>query len=270
MPASIDPGACDRAVATFKRFVSLNEDKFAAFRDAHGHYPRLVNFHLAIDDLLPLFSQNRILALTDFLFQAETVLYTSLFYERGSAQDVHRDTPYFTTRPEYRYFGIWVALEDTDAENGPLVVVPGGHLLPELPRSQIARELWPSPEDAPDESLELWEKYQARVHEQTRRLGLVAREIHVKKGDTIIWHPHLPHGGAAINDLTRTRFSLVMHVTPFGAPVYHQKAFFNPAMPLPEAAPWSYKTGGGRRYAAHALVSIGHQAEYKPREFRRF
>src|SRR4051812_35507282 len=80
LPGSIDADVCDRAVATFKRFVSLNEDKFGAFRDAHGHFPRLVNFHLAIDDLLPLFTQNRILALTDFLFQAETVLYTSLFY----------------------------------------------------------------------------------------------------------------------------------------------------------------------------------------------
>jgi len=197
------------------------------------------------------------------------VLYTSLFYERGSAQDVHRDTPYFTTRPEYRYFGVWVALEDADAGNGPLIVVPGGHLLPEVPRAQIAREMWPSPEDTPDESLELWGKYQARVHDQMKRLGLTVREVHVKKGDTIIWHPHLPHGGGAINDLSRTRFSLVMHVTPFGTPVYHQKAFFNPSMPLPETAPWSYKSDGGRRYAAHASVSIAHQVDYAPREFRR-
>ena len=270
VPASVDAKTCDQAVTTFKRFAALNEDKLGPFRDAHGHYPRLVNFHLTIEELMPLFAANSALAITDFLFQAETVLYTSLFYERGSAQDVHRDTPYFTTRPEYRYFGVWVALEDADADNGPLIVVPGGHLLPELPRSEIARESWPQPEDAPDESQELWEKYQGRVHEQMKRLGLAVREVHVKKGDTIIWHPHLPHGGGAINDLSRTRFSLVMHVTPMGTPVYHQKAFFNPSMPLSETAPWSYKSGGGRRYAGHPSVSIAHQVDYKPREFRRF
>ncbi len=89
--------------------------------------------------LLKLFTENKAaLEFQDLLYQQETVLYTSLFYERGSAQDLHRDTPYFSTRPEYRYFGMWVALEDVDAQNGPLMVAPGGHLLDELDREAMA------------------------------------------------------------------------------------------------------------------------------------
>ena len=32
--------------------------------------------------------------------KARTSLYTSLFYETGSEQPIHRDTPLFCTRPE--------------------------------------------------------------------------------------------------------------------------------------------------------------------------
>lgn len=80
---------------------------------------RVVNLHLVVDALATVFSANGALAVCDRFFDAETVLYTSLLLERGSEQALHRDSPAFVTRPEGKYLGVWAALEDIDAENGP-------------------------------------------------------------------------------------------------------------------------------------------------------
>jgi hypothetical protein len=266
-PDSIAPALCDALVARFRELEAAHQDKLASFKSPHGHYPRLVNFHLAVPELFELFSSNReALALQDFLFDAETCLYTSLFYEQGSSQALHRDTPYFCTRPEYSYFGMWVALEDVDEENGPLMVQEGGHLLPELDRPAIARAVIGNG-PLPSDSQELWDAYQAQVVAQGEARALKVKTLPVRKGSTILWHPQLPHGGAPIRDQSRTRFSLVMHTTPKGTPVYHQQAFFAPDTYFSERAPWSYLTRDGRKFAHHPTVSIGHQKDYTPREF---
>ena len=264
---SVSPQICDRIVDRFRTFERVHADKLAPFRLADGHWPRLVNMHLAVPELFELFSHNpQALAVQDFLFGAETCLYTSLFYERGSTQPIHRDTPYFCTRPEYRYFGMWVALEDVDEDNGPLMVMEGGHLLHELDRPAIARSVLGQGAPIPPDSTPLFDAYNQRVAEQGKALGLTVRTLPVKKGDTIIWHPHLPHGGAPIRDPARTRFSFVMHTTPEGAAVYHQHAFFDPQRHFPETAPWKYIARDGRKYARHKLVSFAHQKEYAPED----
>ena len=79
------------------------------------------------------------------VLRCETALYTSLLFERGSQQKLHRDSPLFVTRPEGCYLGVWAALEDTDGENGPLLVVPGSHRLPPLDLHAMASELYGEP-----------------------------------------------------------------------------------------------------------------------------
>uniref|UniRef100_UPI0026191979 tetratricopeptide repeat protein n=1 Tax=Pseudomonas sp. TaxID=306 RepID=UPI0026191979 len=79
--------------------------------------------------------------------------------------------------------------------------------------------------------------------------GLQTKKLHVSAGDTVIWHPQLPHGGSPIRDKDRTRFSLVMHVTPVGVPVYHQSVFFRPSFSFPEKAPWGFREVDGRQIA---------------------
>ena len=89
----------------------------------------------------------------------------------------------------------------------------------------------------------------------------------MNKGDTIIWHPQAPHGGAEILDLKRTRYSLVMHTTPLGVPVYHHNVFFYPSRPASDKAPWQYVEQSGRRYADFRDVSFGHQRPHRLEEF---
>ncbi len=166
--------------------------------------------------LFDLFRCNELaLAVQDYLFEGETAPYTSLYYERGSAQDIHRDTPYFATKPEYRYFGTWVGVvEEIDADaNGPLSVVRYGHRIPEFDRELIARRIFPDLAAIDPASGELFSAYQTELNQAWRERGLVQETLCVRKGDTIIWHPQTPHGGAEIRDLARTRHSIVMHTT---------------------------------------------------------
>ncbi|WP_167792138.1 phytanoyl-CoA dioxygenase family protein [Brevundimonas sp. MF30-B] len=246
----------DAAVAEFRAIEAEHPDLFK--REPDGRYPRLINFHLASPALRRIFTDNeRALAVQDAFFGEPSSLYTTLFYEKGSAQDLHRDTPYFTTRPEHRYLGVWTALEDVDEENGPLMVMRGGHLMPEEHREAIAAEVFPDG-DIPHSSDELWVRYQDKVAASGRERGLKIETVPVKKGDTIIWHPQLPHGGSVIRDPQRTRLSLVQHVTPLNAQVYGLDAFFNPNKTLPSEAGWSYETSNGRSYIDHGVVGIGH------------
>lgn len=198
---------CDDVVAEFSALEKIHSEILK--REPDGRYPRLINFHLAIPKMLHIFSQNHLaLAVQDAFFNAKSSLYTSLFYERGSAQDLHRDTPYFTTRPEHKYLGVWTALEDVDESNGPLMVMPYGHLLPEEDREAIAAFVFPDGK-IPDASDELWVAYQTAVANRGMQSGLIVQSVPIRKGQTIIWHPQLPHGGAPILDVSRTRLSLV-------------------------------------------------------------
>jgi ectoine hydroxylase-related dioxygenase (phytanoyl-CoA dioxygenase family) len=228
--------------------------------DGFGHLYRVVNLHLAVDELANAFvNEVRGLAVCDRFFGARTALYTSLYYERGSEQDLHRDTPYFCTRPTGRYLGMWLALDDVDDSNGPLRVVPGSHTLPPLDVAAMARTLFPDPHAVPSSSADGWACYQGAVQRQCLDKGLTERTIHVSAGDVVIWHPEMLHGGSPHLDQQRSRRSLVTHVTPVNTPVFHMDVFFDPEKQVPAEPPWSYRTLSGREIAVFDSVDFGHE-----------
>jgi len=237
---AVDERLIDEFLTRWKRFkeetIAPHVDKLVEGEDMiGGRYRRMVNMHLVLPELERLFINNRALQVTDRMFGEPATLYTSLYFEIGSAQDFHRDTPYFWTNPGYAYFGVWLALEDTDESNGALTAIKGSHLHPDSfsLRAEIGR-LDPDENGNPKaHSGVLWSNYQKRVQQACLDAGLVPAELHVKKGDVIIWHPQLMHGGAGINDFRRSRNSFVMHVTPKYQIVYAQDKFFDPAAKLP-------------------------------------
>jgi ectoine hydroxylase-related dioxygenase (phytanoyl-CoA dioxygenase family) len=266
---AIPAAECEEMIGKFRRFEAANSAIFVANRNQHGHYPRIVNLHTAMPELAQLFTRNKVwLAVQDALFGAPTALYTSLFYETGSEQSLHRDTPVFSTRPEYLYFGTTVYLERANDENGCLEVMEGGHKLPELDRSALALARYGSLDSIPEWDEGLWKEYQESVVKEGLARGLKVKRLHVNAGDSLIWHPQLPHGGSPIADRSRTRFSLVMHNTPVGVPVYQHSAFFNPKAPRPKQAPWRYTTVDGRRIVdfRHG-VDFGHVNVYSLDKF---
>jgi phytanoyl-CoA hydroxylase len=240
-------------------FKLRHRDAIARNANAFGHLYRVVNLHLAVGSLADAFAGMRpALETCDRFLESPTSLYTSLYFERGSEQSPHRDSPYFCTVPANKYLGVWLALDDVDAGNGPLRVTPRSHALPDIDVESLARELFGDPSKVPASSELAWDRYQSEVQAQCTAHGLTPRDIHVRAGDVIIWHPLLLHGGAPHTETHRSRRSLVMHVTPVGTPVYHMDVFFNPHRQV-QRPKWTYLDCGGRKILRHRSIDFNHQ-----------
>jgi phytanoyl-CoA hydroxylase len=263
----VEQDLCDLTIRKFQEFTRINADYFDPHRDEYGFLQRVINLHLTLPAIFEIFtSAKRTLALQDALFAGPTSVYTTLYYERGSSQDIHRDTPYFTTRPEYNYFGTWFALEDAHAGNGCLEAIRGGHLIPEIDRQKFAREnRGDGIVDAIDPAL--FDAYQNEVSRLCATEGLEKVKLPLKKGDVLIWHPQLPHGGSPIADRTLTRHSIVAHTVAEGTQVYQAEAFFSPSRSLPGRAEWPLVYRDNRAYADHNCVDVMHVAPRNPSEF---
>jgi ectoine hydroxylase-related dioxygenase (phytanoyl-CoA dioxygenase family) len=258
IPASVDERLIDEALTAFHDWKARNSEALKAFCKFDDKLDRIINIQETLGVFKQLFTRNRTaLAVQDYLFQGDTCLYTSLFFEVGTQQAVHRDIPLFWTKPANYYFGTWLALEDTDTANGPLLVVPGSHKLPLLDREAIARRKYANLSDIKDIDEDLWDMYQSSLQKLCSERGLPTLEVHVRKGDTIIWHPLLVHGGAAITDKARTRRSFIVHTTPVHVPVFHNDVFFDPNRRVRKESGWKYETFEGRHLTA-GTMSIGH------------
>jgi hypothetical protein len=252
LPKVFDSDYCGDLIGYVEAFIRNNNIAFDQYRSSNGVLPRFTNLHTLLPKLAHLFTRNPILLeIQDFLFDAPSSLYTSLYYERGSQQPFHRDTPVFATRPEYYYFGNTLYLEGADLSNGCLDVIPGGHLIGELDREALAKSLYGELDDIPQLDNELWIEYQNRVVQRCHDKGLSILSVPVNAGDTIIWHPQLPHSGSRILDFSKTRHSFVFHTVPVGFAVYHQNCFFRPSKAFPAFAHHKYGSFDGRMMMKH-------------------
>jgi hypothetical protein len=130
----------------------------------------------------------------------------------------------------------WHALEDIHPDSGVLTYYEGGHHV------------------APDRGFvgsKKMEGYFAEVESACLSHGLPKRKVVAKKGDTIIWHPELPHGGSEIVDKSKSRRSIVYHYKKTGLPIYGAAAFFGDQSRLSQKDNFRYKDIGGRRYVDH-------------------
>ncbi|HAL23755.1 MAG TPA: phytanoyl-CoA dioxygenase [Stenotrophomonas sp.] len=238
------------------RFKQRNAKAVTRNLDDHQRLYRIVNLHLVVDAMTALLTDNAAIDVCDRFFGEPTTLYTSLYYERGSEQSLHRDTPVFCTSPGERYMGVWTALDAVDDSNGPLRVVPGSHLLPPIDLQALRKKVFGDGPVSPMAG-EGWAGYQDAVARQCEEAGLQAQAVHVQPGDVIVWHPQLFHGGAP-HPSAGTRRSVVMHVTPKAMPVGHMDVFYGQTA-LPEKAPWRYYRRGQREIARFGHVDFGHE-----------
>lgn len=197
----------------------------------NGRNSRLVNSHLASVEIAALFLNPLLLGICDAFFGGrKTCIYTSLFFQEGTKQPLHRDAPVFCTLPESLFLGCWFALEDSRIENGALVGVPGSHKIfhDEYPtRHSIGHERLKHLDEIEFSDNVSWNVYQAYVKSKCDTLGLEVQPIEVCAGDIVVWHPLFMHGGLQ-HSSTSTRHSVVMHVIPEGTEVHGSYLFFTP------------------------------------------
>lgn len=154
-----------------------------------------------VDEVRQLAIHGRVKAALEQLFERKALPFQTLNFPIGTAQSAHSDTLHFNCEPSGYMVGVWVALENIEEENGPLIYYPGSHLLPEYSMADFGLEA----------GYEHYGSYEQGIQELIQWEQLTPEFGIAKKGEAIIWHANLLHGGAPVTDPARTRHSQVTH-----------------------------------------------------------
>jgi hypothetical protein len=147
----------------------------------------------------------QVLDLLRRLYGRPAAPFQTLNFPVGTQQHTHTDSVHFSCNPERFMCGVWVALEDTDDDNGPLTVWPGSHRWPIYTNEHIGRCV--TQMDEPPTQLLYEDMWQALIEAS----GIEPTVFRAKKGQALIWTANLLHGGAPQRDPARTRWSQVTH-----------------------------------------------------------
>ena len=146
-----------------------------------------------------------IIELLTRLYGKQAWPFQTLNFPVGSQQHYHTDAIHFNSMPERFMCGVWVALEDIDATNGPLVYFPGSHRWPVYTNEHIGRCMAEA-DEAPTQEI-----YEAMWRALVEAQSATPEYFMAKKGQALIWASNLMHGGARQLEKTRTRWAQVTH-----------------------------------------------------------
>ena len=157
-------------------------------------------------DVKKIATAPHIINLLKILYQREPIPFQTLNFRFGTEQSTHSDSIHFSSVPARFMCGVWVALEDIDANNGPLHYYPGSHKLPIFELNDLG--ITGSYQNKPYDIYPVYEEFLQSLIEDN---GLKKVELYVKKGQALIWAANLLHGGSKVLDKNRTRYSQVTH-----------------------------------------------------------
>ncbi|TDD30631.1 phytanoyl-CoA dioxygenase family protein [Kribbella turkmenica] len=182
--------------------------------DPLARYPRFVHPHRRTDveagrRSLELMLDSRILdvvtALIGPALGAQSMFYFKPPGARGQA--LHQDNTFLRADPE-TCLAAWIAVDDVDADNGGLAVVPGSH------RTEL---VCPEPADL----TESFTNAEVPVPDGLRKV-----QTRMKAGDVLFFHGSVVHGSRPNTSADRFRRSLIFHYVPEASTEI--AAFYNP------------------------------------------
>jgi phytanoyl-CoA hydroxylase len=151
------------------------------------------------------------------LLDGKAILFQSINFLTGSEQATHSDSIHMTTYPLGGLLGVWIAMEDITEENGPLHYYPGSHKLPYYLNADYNNE--GSTFMIGDKS---YTAYENMMQQKIKERGLKKEIFKAKKGDLLIWHANLFHGGEPHTNKNMSRKSMVLHYFKENSICYHE------------------------------------------------
>lgn len=170
---------------------------------------RTHGFHFHSKPAERLFRNERMKHVVSMLLGVPTDPTFSINFHWGSQHIMHQDMMVFHVHPRNYLIGGWVALEDVSPDCGPLVYCPGSHVEP----------VYHEYDNYPQTNLRTSDqarrdRYEAHLREVAKKYE--RRQFLPKKGDALLWHAMLLHGGDEIRNRALTRRSFVIHYVPQG------------------------------------------------------
>jgi len=190
-------------------------DEVAKVSCLHWYYPR------ANELVFPPV----VLRFLTLVYERPPVAFQTMSMRRGSEEPLHIDTGPLTLTEPMTMAASWLAMEDIQPQSGEFQFVPGSHALPELLHHGTTK--------GHDGDMAEYGQILQSLQRTSIEQGLTTERFIAKKGDLLIWHADLLHGGAPIEDMERTRKSFIAHFMPLGVmPTFYDFSGVN-AVPYP-------------------------------------
>lgn len=141
----------------------------------------------------------KIMNILQRLYDRKPIPFQTLNFYTGTEQKLHSDQIHFCSDPINLMCGVWIALEDISMDSGPLIYYPKSHQLP----FYTMQKLHLDPGN--------YKEYENRIEKKIIKSELKPKYGIIQKGDIIIWHANLIHGGSKRKNMDITRKSVVIH-----------------------------------------------------------
>jgi ectoine hydroxylase-related dioxygenase (phytanoyl-CoA dioxygenase family) len=220
----IAPATIDEAVAHVKDMYlpegvpADNRDGTVAMRDNR----RIQDAWRIVPAVKQIALAPRVMEALGQIYRRKPLPFQTLNFRVGSEQNTHSDTVHFNSQPSGYMCGVWVALEDIDADNGPVVYYAGSQkwsevALPDVDAFEVeglvprmASRLSTHFRVLRDTNAD-YAKYERVIQHRIDKSGIPPSHARITKGQAFIWAANLLHGGSPQRDRSRTRFSQVTH-----------------------------------------------------------
>jgi phytanoyl-CoA hydroxylase len=206
VPQLLSPAEIDRIRTVFMEQVAIDHslaiDDGVPAEDPLARYPRFVHPHRrpeieAGQLALELMLDSRILDVVTLLIGPSLGAQSMFYFKPPSArgQAMHQDNTFLRADPE-TCLAAWIAVDDVDAENGGLAVVPGSH------RTEL---VCPEPADLTESFTDAEVPIPDGLHKVQTRM---------RAGDVLFFHGSVVHGSRPNTSTDRFRRSLIYHYIP--------------------------------------------------------
>jgi Phytanoyl-CoA dioxygenase (PhyH) len=189
---------------------------------------RALNPQRYVPEIVELFADRRLLNWIELFMGRAAIPFQTIVGEWGTAQEIHTDAIHQTTFPLGFHVSAWLACEDIALEAGPLFFYPRSHRLPYALSGDVG-----IPPEAKDRAAEYRDRYIPHIERVVAQTGVKRELFLAKKGDVLIWHHNLLHGGAPITDNSITRRAMALFFYGTGVLGYHDLSGDRALMPVP-------------------------------------
>jgi phytanoyl-CoA hydroxylase len=230
-------------------------------RQSYDKITKVSSLHCCFDQAGELIFPSAVLHFLTLIYDRPPVAFQTMTMRKGSEEALHIDTGPLTLTEPMTMAASWLALEDVRPGSGELEFVPGSHSVPEYLHHNMSK--------GHNNDMAAYGGVLQQMNAACAERGLITQRFEAKKGDILIWHADLLHGGAKIEDPLSTRKSLVSHFMPLGVmPTFYDSAEIS-ALPYPNGGYCLDHLEVATRNAAAASRSAGEKPSQAPSQLRR-
>jgi ectoine hydroxylase len=198
--------------------VNTEIEKLLQQKKLHPTHDNKLMFANRISSLIKNITlQKKLTSILSFILDKEVVPFQTINFMYGSNQRAHSDSIHMTTYPLGYLIAVWIALEDTVMDNGPLFYYPGSHKMPYLLNNDFNEG-----ETALTLGKNEYSDYEDVIEKAITEKNFERKIFLAKKGDAFIWHANLVHGGLPVANPGLTRKSMVIHYYAKDVIKYHE------------------------------------------------